>query len=221
MGLPSGVLWSPVNVDDSQPDGFARSPYQYEGSFFSWGNVEAHHPTSSSAFDYDWGGSNEQSPYYEGQPYGLTPGSSLRGDLTLEYDAARVICGGLWRIPSSDEFQELLENTVYIDASGLEIPESVANKLISYPVPGGSGFIKGLRLRSTINGAILFLPACGDGTGTTWNYRGSRCFYWSSSNQNAQNSKLLLASESAVSSGAAFGRYLGFQIRPVMDSPIE
>ena len=55
MGLPSGLLWADRNIDATQPDGFCESPYQYEGSFFSWGNTEPHNPTSTSAFGYDWG----------------------------------------------------------------------------------------------------------------------------------------------------------------------
>lgn len=221
MGLPSGVLWSPVNVDDSQPFGFARSPYQYEGSFFSWGNIEAHHPTTEERFDYNWGGVNTQAPYYEGQPYGLTPGSLIQGNLSLEQDAAHQICGGLWRMPSSDEFQELLDNCMFVDVDGVEIPGEVVDKRISYPLPDGTGFVVGIRLKSRINGAVLFFAASGDGFGRNWVYRGQKGFYWSSTFSNAQNSNLLSFDNSAVPSVTLFGRYCGFPIRPVMLIPSE
>ena len=34
MGLPSGLLWATCNIDITQDDGFAASPFQYECSFF-------------------------------------------------------------------------------------------------------------------------------------------------------------------------------------------
>jgi hypothetical protein len=38
MGLPSGTLWCKKNIDVTQPNGLAASPFQYGCSFFSWGN---------------------------------------------------------------------------------------------------------------------------------------------------------------------------------------
>jgi hypothetical protein len=61
MGLPSGTLWASRNIDVTQPDGFAASPFQCDCSFFSWGNIDGHNPTSNSSFSpYNWGGVNEQ-----------------------------------------------------------------------------------------------------------------------------------------------------------------
>ena len=95
MGLPSGLMWAKRNIDVTQPNGFAASEFQYECSFFSWGNVECHNPISDSAFDYDFGSSNEG-------PYASTPGAALTGDASLSYDAARINCGAPWRLPTTE-----------------------------------------------------------------------------------------------------------------------
>lgn len=219
MGLPSGVQWSPVNVDDSQPNGFAKSPYQYEGSFFSWGNIVAHNPSSISEFEYDFGGSNAEPPYYEGQPYGETPGASISANLTTAQDAARAICGGSWRMPTSDDFNELLSNCDFIDASGNVIGDEVTNKLIQMPVPGGGGFVVGIRLRSRLNDATLFIAASGLGTRNLWSSRGTLGYLWSSSYSSAKACRRFYFSSSEVLPVGLSDRYSGFAIRPVVDFP--
>lgn len=219
MGLPSGVQWSPVNVDVSQSNGFARSPYQYEASFFSWGNIDAHNPSSDTLFGYNWGGVNAGSPYYEGQPYGETPGSLINANLTAEEDAARIICGSLWRMPTSAEFGELLENCDYIDANGDVIGDTVTNKLIQMPAAVGGGFVVGIRLRSKLNGSILFFAASGLGTGNLWSGQGSTGYLWSSSYASDRSCRGLYFTSSSVIADRLSDRFYGLAIRPVMDDP--
>ena len=54
MGLPSGVKWASRDIDLTKPGGFCETPFTYEKSFFSWGNIDGHNPSSVSAFDYDF-----------------------------------------------------------------------------------------------------------------------------------------------------------------------
>ena len=170
MGLPSGLMWAKRNIDISQPDGFASSEYQYECTFFSWGNTEGHNPTSTSAFDYDWGSANDG-------PYAQTPGSKLTANAGLSHDAARAILGSPWRDPSTEDFAELFANIDYIDSNGDVIPSSQTNKLTYM----GANHIAGIRLKSKINGNIIFFPCSGYGNGQSWYNRGSSGDYWSRS----------------------------------------
>ena len=62
MGLPSGTKWASRDIDLTKPGGFCETPFTYEKSFFSWGNIDGHNPISTSAFDYNWGGANAQEP---------------------------------------------------------------------------------------------------------------------------------------------------------------
>ena len=212
MGLPSGTLWASRNIDITQEDGFAASPFQYESSFFSWGNVDGHNPISNTAFDYDWGGVNSADPWYEGQVYGSTSGNTLTGNIAVgeDFDAARANIGAPWRMPTSVEFQELFNNSKFIDANGDEIDSSVTNKLVN--VNG----IVGIYIESLINGARLFFSCSGYGVGRSLNVRGSYGYYWSSTWGSARWAQNMTFTREGVYSRANNNRYNGFTVRPVL-----
>lgn len=213
MGLPSGVLWAPCNIDVSRQNGFAKSPFQYDCSFFSWGNVDGHNPTGPASFSpWDWGNVNAQEPWYDGQVYGDTPGNTLTGNIPVgvEFDAARANIGDPWRMPSTDDFAELLANCVFINPDGSAIDPSVADKRVT--VNG----IVGIYLQSSINGARIFFACSGLGTGASRSGRGSYGDYWSSSVINSRNSRHLSFSASGVYPQNSNNRYFGFTVRPVM-----
>ncbi len=204
MGLPSGTLWAKKNVDATQANGFCASEYQYECSFFSWGNVEPHNPTSSSAFSYNWGTSNDG-------PYASTPGASISypSSAGASYDAAHVICNTPWRLPSTTDFKELFDNCDFIDADGNVIASSTTDKRCTM------NSIVGLRIRSKINGGVLFFAASGLGNGTSWSNRGSGGHYWSSSLHSEALGRRLNFNSGGVSPQNGNGRYYGFAVRPV------
>ena len=204
MGLPSGLMWAKRNIDISQPDGFAASEYQYECTFFSWGNTEGHNPTSTSAFDYNWGSANDG-------PYAQTPGSKLTANAGLSHDAARAILGSPWRDPSTDDFAELFDNIDYIDSNGDVIPSSQTNKLTYM----GANHIAGIRLKSKINGNIIFFPCSGSGYGQSWYGRGSYGNYWSRSLYSQADGRGLSFGSGGVSPQSNYGRYGGFARRAV------
>lgn len=213
MGLPSGVMWAPCNIDIEQSGGFAKSPFQYDCSFFSWGNVDGHNPTGPASFSpWSWGGVNAQDPWYDGQVYGDTPGNTLNGDIPVgvDYDAARANCGAPWRIPTSNDFLELLENCIYIDANGTEIETSNVDKRTTI-----NGIV-GLRLRSKINGNVIFFPACGYGGGTSLGDRGISGFYWESTWDSDRYARGLGFVSDGVGPQGTHNRSRGFAVRPVM-----
>ena len=202
LGLPSGILWATRNIDVTRQNGFAESPYQYECSFFSWGNTEGKNPISNSAFDYNWGSGNEG-------PYANTPGAALTGNAGLGYDAARTNIGGPWRMPTTANFAELFNSsyTKYVDANGDEV--TGANKLVT--VNG----VVGIRLMSLINGKTIFFPCSGYGYGTSWCSRGAGGYYWSSSLHSATQGRYLSFSSGGVNPQNGNGRFYGFAVRPV------
>lgn len=212
MGLPSGTLWASRNIDITQEDGFAASPFQYECSFFSWGNVDGHNPISNSAFDYDWGDVNAQAPYYEGQVYGETDGNTLTGNIPVgeAFDAARANLGAPWRMPTSTEFGELFANIKYINADGTEVDTTKTDKRVTV-----NGVI-GLYIESTINGARLFFSCSGYGNERSWGIRGSGGVYWSSSWGSARGSLSLFFTNGVVSPQSGNTRCNGFAVRPVL-----
>jgi hypothetical protein len=212
MGLPSGNLWATSNIDITQPNKFAASPFQYECSFFSWGNIEGHNPISTSAFDYNWGRVNSQEPWYDGQPYGDTAGAGLTTNIPVgeTYDAARANLGAPWYIPQSADFQELVNNCIFINADGVEIPSDTTDKRVT--VNG----IVGLYLQSKTNGNRLFFSASGDGVGTSWSNRVSFGLYRSASFYSARNARVLLFYSGGVYPQDYNGdRYNGVAVRPI------
>lgn len=211
MGLPSGTLWAKRNIDATQADGFAASEYQYECSFFSWGNIDGHNPISNSSFSYNWGGVNGAAPYYEGQTYGDTPGNTLTGNIAVgeDFDAARANLGAPWRMPTSAEFVELFANIRYINADGTEVETTKTDKRVT--VNG----VLGLYIESTINGARLFFSCSGFGDGRSWRSCGSYGNYWSSTFDSARYARYLFFRSNAVSPQYNFNRCYGFAVRPV------
>jgi hypothetical protein len=208
MGLPSGLLWAKKNIDATQADGFAASEYQYECSFFSFGNVEPHNPTSNSSFaPYSFGSSNDEEPYKSsaGAKIGY-PGSA-----GPSHDAARTVLGGPWREPATEDFAELFNSsyTKYIDADGNDIASDVTDKRVTV------NSIVGIRLKSKVNGNIIFFPCSGYGNGSSWNNRGSNGDYWSRSLYSAAYGRNLNFRSGGVNPQDYDNRFLGFPVRPV------
>ena len=211
MGLPSGVKWAARDIDLTKPGGFCETPFIYEKSFFSWGNIDGHNPSSASAFAYDWGGVNGAEPWYDGQVYGSTPGNTLTGNIAVgeDFDAARANLGAPWRMPTSAEFAELFANIKYINADGTEVETTKTDKRVT--VNG----IVGLYLESNINGARLFFSCSGVGRGRAWYDRGSVGYYWSSTWYSSRGARYLYFVSGGVGPQDYNNRYRGFALRPV------
>ena len=206
MGLTSGTLWAKKNLDVTQADGFAISEFQYECSFFSWGNVVGHNPISTSAFSYDFGSKNSG-------PYASTPGALLEGDVPINatYDIARNLLGDPWQLPSDDDFVELIAGCDFVQADGSTVIDAgTANKLVT--VNG----IVGIYLKSKTNGNLLFFPCSGNGYGASWDNRATHGYYWSGSLASDTTKGLgLLFNSGGVNPQNTNYRFLGFTGRAV------
>lgn len=204
MGLPSGILWARKNLDATQPDGFAVSDIQYECSFFSWGNVSGHNPVGTTTFSYNFGSNNSG-------PYASTPGAALTGNIPENetYDIARRVIGSPLRLPTETEFQELFENSDFVQANGTTVI-TTANKLITL------NGITGIYLKSKINSNLLFFPCSGYGENSTWDGRGTYGFYWASTLAATDKGRNLMFNSANVGYGDSRARYFGFSCKPVM-----
>ena len=207
LGLPSGLLWATRNVDARQKNGFAKSAYQYECSYFSWGNVDAHHRTSLSSFaPWSWGDS------VDSEPYSSSDGKMIiyPNQMGNKNDAATMICGEGWKMPSKDDFVELIDSTICIDANGNEIPDSQVNKIIT---KNGS---RGVCLKSKINGNTIFFPCCGTGINVRCDaVAGAGSYYTKTLFNNNFAIRLYFDYNYKLTLGNN-ARYSGNPIRPVM-----
>ena len=204
MGLPSGVKWAKKNIDVTQANGFAASEYQYECTFFSWGNKAGQNPADASSFTDTWGTGNDTEPYVSSM------GAKLTGNIPLSQDTARAALGNPWRMPTTEEFKELFDNIEYLQADGQTvIPTSTTDKRVTV------NDITGILIRSVINGNILFFPCSGHGHGTSWYYRGSNGSYWSSSLNSQTDGGTLRFYSGGVYPQYSSNRFHGFAVRAV------
>lgn len=217
VDMGTGILWSKRDIDLTQADKLTKTAFQYDKSFCSWGNTFMHNPATASTFNYNWGSVNAEEPWYEGQPYGDTPGAELTASFTPDSgnDAARVNLGAPWRMPTNAEFGSLFSNSDYITADGevvtaaTSITQTAADKRVR--VNG----IAGLYIRSRKTGNRLFFSCSGYGYGRARNYRGSGGHYCSSTFSSARNARSLYFYSSGVYPQNYSNRYYGFAVRPV------
>ena len=125
LGLPSGTLWSTVNVG-------AQTPYQ-RGYYFSWGNIEGY---VASYTEGDYNGEIVGYSFIQSN-YELTNGYQVSGNLSSSEDAAYDDSNGEWSIPTDTQFQELLDNCTitWVEKNG------VPGKLFTSNINGKTLFI--------------------------------------------------------------------------------
>ena len=175
LALPSGLLWCEHNVG-------ASTPYEH-GLYFSWGNVEGH--AEGSGYDFS------------DAVYAQTAGAALTGNIAVgnTYDMARHNMGAPSRLPTTGEFQELVNNCTseWTDEDG----------------------VTGRRFTSNINGNSIFFPASGYYSGTSLNGRGSSGRYWSSTCYSETGARGLYFNSSEVNPTSSLSRRFGFSVRAV------
>ena len=168
LGLPSGLKWASFNVGASAPEEY--------GDYFAWGDPEPYYTDGHSQDNpcsnwkanktgYNWasykwcsGSYNTETKYCTDSDYGSVDNKTV---LDPEDDAANVSWGGSWRMPTEDEFNELLINCTS-----------------AWTTKNG---INGRLFTSNINGNSIFLPAPGSRGYTDLSSLGSRGYYWTSS----------------------------------------
>lgn len=139
LGLPSGIKWCCCNVGASTPEGY--------GGYYAWGE------TSEKSYYY-W----DTYAYYNSNTGSCTNiGSDIAGS---QYDVAHVRMGAPWRMPSTEQQQELIQNCTrtWTQQNG------VNGTLVTGK-----------------NGGQIFLPAAGYRWDDYLNGAGSYGCYWSSS----------------------------------------
>lgn len=165
LGLPSGTKWATCNVGASTPTAY--------GNYYAWGET-----TTKSSY-------TEDNYTYSSNPTTLPSNK----------DAATANWGGGWRMPTSTEMQELIDNCT-----------------VTWTTQSG---VNG-RLFTGSNGNSIFLPAAGYRLGSELSYAGSRGYYWSSSlYTDNEGSAWLLYFYSGNYRMNYNNRYCGLAVRPV------
>lgn len=170
MGLPSGTKWACCNINASKP--------QQWGGYYAWGETTEKEEYSQSTCLH----------------YGENLGNIISG---TNYDAAHVIWGKGWVMPTVADAEELMNNCKYEWMTFNETPGA---------------------LFTASNGNKIFMPGAGNFYIDEYESRGSIGHYWlgeDNGNGNYYGSKQFGLKKIDGPYVASYYRFRGCPIRPI------
>lgn len=178
LGLPSKLKWATCNIGANSPEAY--------GDYFAWGEVATKQNYTQATYSF-----------YNGDAYNF-PTSLLKGN---NYDAATATWQGEWRMPTADEFQELVNFCTWTETT--------------------KNGVNGYNVQSLSNGNSIFLPKAGvqkpsNGSSTSSGYMvGTLLYYWTATL--SKNSKPIAASQgwTNILVDDWTDAYMGYPIRSV------
>ena len=192
LGLPSGTLWANMNLGASKPEDY--------GDFFAWGEKTPQSNNQYSWASYKWCNGSEKTltKYCINSSYGYNGFRDNLTELLPEDDAATVNWGGVWYMPTLEQFYELIDNTT----SEMTTQNGVY----------------GRKFTSTTNGNSIFFPTAGycrddncGGVDAGW--------YWSSTLNGSTFKAWFLffkSGDMSMHGSTNTERYNGYSVRPVL-----
>ena len=147
IDLGLSVKWASWNVGATTPEGY--------GYHYAWGETTVHWSDSGYESNYKW---SDYSKYNTKTAYGPVDNNT---ELDPEDDAAHVNWGGNWRMPTREEWTELMENCTW-----------------TWVTENGVAGYEGI---SKLNNNRIFFPAAGYRYVSNPTYAGNSGMYWSSS----------------------------------------
>ena len=150
------------------------------GTYFAWGDI-----VGQTWSDDSWSGSG----------FSYAPDIGNPSVLPLDKDAANVNWGGTWRMPTKDEFEDLI------------------NKASSSTVQYGSQY----GFSFYYQGKEIFLPAAGYGESNNLMDQDNSCYYWSSSHGSYSSQGWSLYINQNYPQMQEFDSRQGFLVRAISD----
>ena len=191
VDLGLSVKWATCNVG-------ATAPEEY-GNYYAWGETEPKRYYDSDTYKWCNGSSCTLTKYCTSSSKGTVDNKTV---LEIFDDAACRNWYSKWRMPTNEEWQELIDNCIWTWISDYN----------------GTG-VAGRIVTSNINGNSIFLPAagCRSGNGYSPYSLGYYGYYWSSS---LYTDNPYLAWYVSFSSGNVkrdnVSRVYGHSVRPVL-----
>ena len=193
LGLPSGLKWAKCNVG-------AETETDY-GNYYMWGSTE---PNTAEECNWEHAPFNNGSDSFEKKYFNAYKSEWLddKNNLSPEYDVAYKVTNGMARMPTQDDIQELIDNTIH------EWVENFNNSNVN-----GMKFIS-----KTDESKYIFIPAAGNYDNGSVDGVGKYGLIWSSSlyssyTHNAWNLLLIVVVCRMYDGYRCFGR----SVRPVTD----
>ena len=205
LGLPSGTLWANMNVGATYEE--------YYGSCFAWGDTQGYSGDGSDGHQFNWATYKWEEDGHASSRYinkyqvpdGTSKGCwySIGGEfigdnlttLLPADDAAAMNWGGKWRMPTKEDFEELIDNTT--------------NEWTS------KNGVLGMKFTSKKNSNSIFLPAAGECWGSTRSDARERGFYWSATLADTEGAWSLSFRSTRVDMDDKYSRPYGMSVRPV------
>ena len=188
IDLGLSVKWRNRNIGADNPED--------SGRYLAWGEVYSKEDYSLSTYAWYNDYSKEWTKYCSSYLFGIVDGKS---SLDAGDDAAHVILGGHWRMPASDEMNELGSfSRLWTEVNG----------------------VAGVWLISPRNGHSIFLPLAGRREGRDLIVEKPEGAYWGSALRfDFIDTATILSLETEYHSVFLGGqyRYIGLPIRPVYD----
>ena len=195
VDLGLSVKWATCNLG-------AESPGEF-GDYFAWGETKPKEIYDWSTYKYCEGRENTLTKYCCHTENGKVDDKIV---LELADDAAYVNLGKKWRIPTAEEWTELMENCV----------------VIPFVYEG----VQGIKLKSKINSNEIFIPCAGCKYGEEYDFDYDSPYMTSNLNLEDDEVQACYKSLSYVVCYCSYedgemefdgcgGRYVGIVIRPV------
>ena len=163
FGLPSGLLWTKKNL--------GAATEEDAGLYFQWGDTQgwtAEQVVVDKQFNWDDYKFSIDGSSSNFSKYNSTVGKTV---LDLEDDAVNTMMGGKWRMPTGEEFAELINNTdlYLVPSEGTEINGNVITDGAPYNTLAYfeweqqlTGNIKGMKFYKKSDSSVyMFVPAVG------------------------------------------------------------
>ena len=210
VDLGLSVKWATCNVG-------ASSPEEY-GDYYAWGETETKSTYDWNTYKWCKGSENTLTKYCTDSDYGTVDNKTV---LELSDDVAHEKWGGSWRMPTKQEFIDLIQNTNTILSQG-------------WPVKYGV-YVRGYWIRGIGNYSKdeLFIPTVGyfDSTGITLDKMYGIGTYWTSelgsdgypvcaklcSKKGEEEEEYYSGSDELFQLYEALERHLGALIRPICE----
>ena len=199
LGLPSGTFWATTNIGAEKPEDY--------GDYFAWGETIGYNGGKKSfnwsTYKHCGGSSTSMLKYCTNSEFGNVDNKTKLEPID---DAATVIWGEVWHMPTEDQFEEL------INSSYTTLEMTIVNG------------VNGLKITSKSNMKSIFLPAAGYRKGTSLDYDKQDGRYWSRSLSIEYHGYVLAFGLAPHSYGKGYSgslnirgstRFYGYSVRPV------
>ena len=188
LGLPSGTKWGSFNIG-------AGAPEEY-GNYYAWGDTQTKDRYAGDT--YRWYSDSRYTKYdvYSGE--NAADGLSM---LQAEDDVATKELGGLWRMPTSEEINELLD--------ACDIQPATLNGIAGHTLTGP-------------NGNSIFIPCGGVKEYDSTSQVGESARLWSTDLREGEvwRSNFLLINNS-YHYCSSYNRIFGLNVRPVYATYVQ